>query len=101
MKSTKELTDLLAAHAVVQCGAPPSVSNARPSADSGPYLTAITYSCQSGYDKTGGGTGHKQCSATGVWTPVAADLDVVCTRKQVKSSSLFQKPQWGYMKEHQ
>ena len=31
------------------------------------------------------------------------NITFICTptRKQVKSSGLFQKPQWGYMKEHQ
>ncbi|KAL8603186.1 hypothetical protein ACOMHN_032632 [Nucella lapillus] len=64
---------------VVQCGASPAVTNAISSASSGFYLTVITYGCLQGYVKTGPGTGHKVCNATGHWAPVEGITDLVCT----------------------
>ena len=53
--------------AVTKCGAPPVVTNASPSQNSGNYSDVIHYSCDAGYVQTGGLIGQMSCDASGSW----------------------------------
>ena len=63
--------NIVLTHSAVDCGTPPSVSNASPGS---PTNTAIggmvTYTCVSGYEVTGVTTVTATCMASGNWGPL-------------------------------
>ncbi|KAL5010655.1 hypothetical protein ScPMuIL_012960 [Solemya velum] len=59
---------------IKSCGAPPSVTNAGRTSNSGTYGDTVTYTCNTGYT---GGTAQTTCQATGYWTTPA----LTCTIK--------------------
>ncbi|KAK7496405.1 hypothetical protein BaRGS_00012327, partial [Batillaria attramentaria] len=63
----------------VSCGTAPSVTDATPSQASGSYGDDVTYSCNTGYNQSGGGTGRRTCDATGTWIVDGGDTDPKCT----------------------
>ncbi|XP_041356733.1 sushi, von Willebrand factor type A, EGF and pentraxin domain-containing protein 1-like [Gigantopelta aegis] len=52
---------------IITCGAPPGVSNASPSQNSGNYGDIIHYLCDVGNVQTGGLIGQMSCDASGSW----------------------------------